>query len=157
MLCPKCGWNNPDDAQTCVNCQAELARVEQPQQQAAQQPGQTVQQPSGYYSVPDYMTWSIIITALCGLVAMSCCIPFGPEVAAVFGVLAIVKSTRANMRRDIGDYAGAMWEASAAKTWLNWAGGVLAGTVVLGIIGMILYFGFYITFMASLLRSMPHH
>lgn len=119
MQCPKCGWQNPDDATKCSNCFAELTAQGQPQltQQAPQQP--YGQQPYGggpAQNVPDYLVWSILAT-------LFCCIPLG--------IVAIVKAAGANSKKAAGDYYGAMQDANAAKTWLWWSFGLgLAGYLI---------------------------
>jgi len=129
MNCPKCGWDNPDDAAKCANCFAELTPGQpQPTQQMPQQPPQQPYgqqyQPGPAIDVPDYMVWSIIITIL----SLLCCC-FLP-VSVAFGVVAIVKSSTANNKKSLGDYYGALQDANAAKTWLWWAAGIdIAGLI----------------------------
>lgn len=136
MYCPKCGWNNADDAAKCSNCFTELAPTSQPQptqQQAPQQP--YAQQPYGeqpygarpVQAVPDYLVWSILVTLFC------CLIP---------GIVAIVKSASANGKRNAGDYIGALQDANAAKTWMWWSFG-------LGLAGSIMYIIFVIIGVAT--------
>jgi uncharacterized membrane protein YvbJ len=121
MYCPKCGWNNADDATKCANCFAELTPAQpQPTQQMAQQPPQ--QQPYGQpaygqpvQNVPDYLVWSILVTIFC------CLIP---------GIVSIVKAASANGKKNAGDYYGALQDANAAKTWMWWSFGLgLAGSL----------------------------
>lgn len=160
MYCPKCGWNNPDDAAKCANCFAEL-KPSQPQQpdqtqqmpptQAPQQPYAAqqpysqqpyAQQPYGAQpgqAVPDYMAWSIIIS----VVSLLCC--WFLPVSVAFGIVAIVKSSQANSKKAAGDYFGALSEANGAKTWLWWA----AGIDIAGLVFWILYIVFVIILASS--------
>lgn len=135
MYCPKCGWKNSDDAIKCSNCFTELRQASQqpaqtqqmPQQPYSQQPygQQPYQQPyaSPYaYSIPNYMTWAIIILVL----SVLCCAP----IAIVFSIISLVKVISVNKKKEQGDYAGAMAEANSARTML------IVATVIL-IIGFI--------------------
>jgi len=135
MYCPKCGWNNADDATKCANCFAELTPgqpqptqqmppQQPPQQPYAQQPYAPQYQPGVVYSVPDYLAWAIVVTVL----SLVCYCLFALPLA--FGIVAIVKSAEANNKKSIGDYLGALQAANAAKTWVYWAGGLeIAGAV----------------------------
>lgn len=89
MNCPNCGYQNPDNVGTCLQCNTSL--------RAAQQPYQVQQ------AVPDYMVWSILAT-------LFCCLPAG--------IVAIVKAASANTKKKAGDFSGAMEDANNAKTWL---------------------------------------
>jgi len=135
MNCPKCGWNNPDDATKCANCFAEMTPgqpqpTQQMQPQPPQQPyGQQAYAPQPAMDVPDYMVWSIVVT----VVSFFCCL-----VGLAFGIVGIVKSSQANNKRAMGDYQGALQDANAVKTWLYWA----VGLDVVGLIATILYFVF---------------
>lgn len=151
MYCPKCGWNNPDDATKCANCSAELTAgqpqqtQQMPPQQAPQQPYGQPQQPYGAQpaqSVPDYMVWSIVTTVISAL----CCI-----VGLAFGIVAIVKSSQANSKKAAGDYYGALQDANAVKTWLYWA----IGLDIVGLIGGVLYFIFIGAMVSK--SGMPHN
>jgi uncharacterized membrane protein YvbJ len=137
MYCPKCGWNNADDAAKCSNCFAEMApgqpqpTQQTPQQQPyAQQPYGQQQQQYGaqpVMAVPDYMVWSIVVT----VVSLFCCI-----IGLAFGIVGIVKSSQANNKKLVGDYQGALQDANSVKTWLYWA----VGLDIVGLIGWIIYF-----------------
>jgi hypothetical protein len=163
MQCPKCGWNNPDDAAKCANCFAEIkaAGPPQPTQQMPQPPQQPYpQQPQQPYpqqpyaqqpyapgaipSVPDYLVWSIVLT----VISLFCCACLPVSVA--FGIVAIVKSSQANSKKMLGDYFGALQEANAAKTWLYWA----AGLDLAGLIASIIYF--FLAFAAGFGGAMHH-
>ena len=153
MYCPKCGWQNADNASGCANCGRELPvaqtdtpqQPQQPQQPPAQQPytqqpygqhtpgGQYQQgyQNDGYaasWDVPNYLAWSIVATAL----SVLCC----NILALPFGIVAIVKSVAANNKKLAWDYYGAVADAGSAKTWtlvctvLLVTGIVLAGFLV---------------------------
>lgn len=162
MQCPKCGWQNPDDAVKCNNCFTDLAPTtpqqpqptqqmppqapqQIPQQQPYAQPSQQPyaqqpyaqqpygQQPAGQgWVVPDYMVWSIVIT----IVSLLCCCYL--PVPVVFAIVAIVKSSQANSKKMVGDIVGAMRDANAAKTWLYWAAGLDAAGLVVAIITLII-------------------
>ncbi len=125
MQCPKCGWNNPDDATKCANCSADLRAPEQPQQpqqptqpeQPQQQPYQqqpAYQQPQPYqqpYAVAarpaaNYMIWSVINVVLA--------VPFCNLFTLVLGIIGIVKSSSTNNRNAAGDYVGAQSDATVA-------------------------------------------
>lgn len=157
MYCPKCGWNNADDATKCANCFAELAPGQpQPTQQMpsqpqpppqpyaqpppqqpyaqqpyAQQPYAPQYQPGIAQSVPDYLALSIVVTVL----SIVCYCIF--VVPLAFGIVAIVKSAEANNKKSIGDYLGALQAANAAKTWAYWAGGLEIAGAALWMIGII--------------------
>ncbi len=139
MYCPKCGWNNADDAVKCANCFAELkpgqpqptqqmpSQPQPPQQPYAQQPPQQPYgqqpyapqyQPGIAQSVPDYLAWSIIVTVF----SLVCCCLVAVPLA--FGIVAIIKSVDANSRKRVGDYLGALQAANSAKTWVYWAAGL---------------------------------
>ncbi len=109
MNCPNCGYQNPNNVATCLQCNTVL-RADQPPYQAQN----TV---ASQYAVPDYMVWSILATIFC-------CLPAG--------IVAIVKAASANSKKNVGDFAGAMQEANVAKTWLT-------VSVVLGVVGSIIY------------------
>ena len=127
MNCPKCGWSNPDDVAKCANCQAELAPGQpQPTQQMPQQP--YVQQPYVAGIVPNFMTWSIIVTAI-GL--LSCNLP-----SLVLGIIGIVKSSSANSKNAAGDQTGAAGEANTAKILC------IVGTCLL-VVGLLLAIPFW--------------
>jgi len=133
MNCPKCGWSNPDDSAQCANCSAELTPpIVHETPQPPQPPGPVPQ-------VPDYLVWSIVVTAVSTLLGVQCCISL---VAAAFGIVAIVKSSQANTRKAFGDYYGALQDANTAKTWMYWAVGVWVGSIALTVIGVVLYFVF---------------
>lgn len=108
MNCPKCGYQNPGNARSCMQCNTPLP--------AWQQPYQAQNTLQAQYDIPDYMVWSILVTIFC------CLIP---------GIIAIVKSASANSKKNVGDFAGAMQEANAAKTWI-WV------SVGLGVVGSII-------------------
>lgn len=146
MYCPKCGWQNADDAAKCANCFTNLRAPQQPQQVAQptqQMPGQPQQpysqqhypqqgyqqpygqQPYNYNPVyvPDNLIWSILVT-------LFCCVPLG--------IVAIVKAAEANSKRNIGDYYGAMAAYNASKTWMYWALGIgLAANFVGFMVGVL--------------------
>lgn len=152
MQCPKCGWNNPDDVVNCGNCAAEL-RPQPPQQPYAQQPyDQQQYRPGPMPAVPDYLAWSIVATAVSMLLGAKCCISLA---ATGLGIVAIVKSAQANCRKSFRDYAGAMADADAARTWLYWAVGVWAVSVVVTIIAVIAYVGFILFVMSQQMRFQP--
>lgn len=150
MYCPKCGWNNPDDAVKCANCYAELkpSQPQQPQQTQQMPPQQApqrpyaqqpyaqqpyAQQPQGGQPaepVPDYMVWSIVSA----VISLFCC--FYLPVSVAFSIVAIVKSSQANQKKTLGDFFGALADANAAKTWLWWA----VGIDIVGLIGWIIVF-----------------
>jgi hypothetical protein len=147
MYCPKCGWNNADDATKCANCFAELTpgqpqptqqmpsqpQQPQPQQQPyaqqppqepysqqpyAQQPYAPQYQPGIAQGVPDYLAWAIVVTVL----SLICYCLFAVPLA--FGIVAIVKSSEANNRKAVGDYLSALQASNSAKTWVYWAAGL---------------------------------
>ena len=143
MYCPKCGWQNADDAARCANCSQELqagqaGAPQQPEQPPAQQPYSQQpygQPPGGQYqqayqddgsgaswNVPNYLAWSIVVTVL----SVLCC----NILALPFGIAAIVKAVAANNKKLAGDYYGAVAYAGSAKTW-TLVGAVL---VVIGIV-----------------------
>lgn len=165
MQCPKCGWNNPDDAEKCANCFAELKAGAPPQPpQPTQQVPPPPQQPYGQqypqqpyaqqpYSagssqtIPDMLVWSIVVAVIsvfcCG------CIP----VSLAFSIVAIVKSVNANNKKAVGDFYGALQDANAAKTWLYWA----IGLDVVGLIINVIYFlVFFSQGFNEAMRNMPH-
>ena len=154
MYCPKCGWNNADDATKCANCFAELQP--QPTQQMPQQPQPPPQpyaqpppqqpyaqqpytqqpyapqyQPGMAQAVPDYLAWAIVVTVL----SLVCYCLFVFPLA--FGIVAIVKSGEANNKKSVGDYLGALQAANAAKTWAYWAGGLEIAGAALWMIGIV--------------------
>lgn len=138
MLCPKCGWTNPDYAANCANCQAGLTRPMQPQ------PAQQSYAPTAMQRVPNYLAWSIVVTVASAMLGMRCCISL---FSTAFGIVAIVKSSQANTKSAVGDFAGAMQDANAAKTWMLWAAAVCAVSIVLTVIFVILYFVFVLLMM----------
>jgi hypothetical protein len=141
MHCPRCGWDNPEGATNCANCQADLSVPAQPEiQGSAPRPHAA--------GPPDYLGWSIAITVLSALMGSRCCISL---VATAFGILAIVKSSQANTRKAIGDFAGAMQDAITARTWIYWSAGVWIGSIVLTVIAVVLYFIVYFIVMSSML------
>lgn len=161
MQCPKCGWNNPDDAEKCANCFAELkaapppqptqqvppppqqpyGQQQYPQQPYAQQP--YTQPPYGAnvpVAIPDMLVWSILVAVIS---AFCCgCIP----VSLAFSIVAIVKSANANNKKAMGDFYGALQDANAAKTWLYWAVG-------LDVVGLIANALFYFVWMPQYLEA----
>ena len=153
MQCPKCGWQNPDNATKCNNCFTEMTAAagqpqptqQMPQQPYAQQPQQPYgqqpygQQPYGPGAVPDYMVWSIVVA----IISLPCCACLPVSVA--FAIVAIVKSSQANNKKAMGDYLGALRESNAAKTWLYWAVGLDAA----GLIGWVIYLLFVVMAVGS--------
>ncbi len=137
MLCPKCGWTNPDDSAQCANCQAELTRPlpPQPEQQPPVQP--YPQQPMP--PVPNYLAWSIVVTVLSALMGTQCCFSM---IGTAFGIVSIIKASQANTKAALGQYAAAMEEALAAKTWMIWSAVLWGVGAVVLVVGMILYFVF---------------
>lgn len=99
MLCPKCGWTNPNDSSKCANCQADL--IQPMASQAMQQP---VVPRAG--SVPNYSVWSVIVTTLS---VLSCNLP-----VLVLGIIAIVRSSSSARKVDAGDRLGAAGDANTA-------------------------------------------
>lgn len=93
-------------------------------------------------AVPNYLAWSIVVTVLSAALGSRCCVSL---VATAFGVVAIVKSSQANTKSAIGDYAAAMQEALAAKTWMLWSVGVWVASLILTAVFVILYFIFILT------------
>jgi uncharacterized membrane protein YvbJ len=133
MQCPKCGWNNPDDAAQCANCQADLTQPAQPQ---------PVQQaPQAVRGAANYMTWSIIVTVVGAL----CCNP----ASLVLGIIAIVKSSAANSKANAGDQAGAFGDANTAKILC------IIGTVLLALWAL-LYIPFVIGAIYSFYDQAPY-
>lgn len=155
MYCPKCGWKNDDNAEKCANCFTDLkeaqnqAQQPEPTQQMPGPPQQPPQPPYGQqyppyqspYSpnqqpyeptgpIPDYLTWSIVVTVLSAL----CCSPF----TFICGAVAIVFSSMASSKKSIGDYEAAMNNA-------RWARGLLIAAAVLFVIGIAFSFiwGFF--------------
>lgn len=140
MKCPKCNWENKDDAVKCALCGADLAgesttAISQPPVQTPQPPVYSQQPPPGppqYFDptaapprpVPDLMIWSIVITVL-----SVCCSIF----ALPFGIIAIVKSSQANGKKRMGDYQGAMADANLAKIMIFVAIGVWVINLIIGI------------------------
>jgi hypothetical protein len=164
MYCSKCGWNNPDDATKCANCSADLQQPAQPQPTQMGQtpqppqpppPGQPYGQqpqaaPQPYVQVPNYLAWSIVITAVSLLSIKLCCLSL---VALGFGIVAIVKSAQSNTKKGLGDFSGAVRDADAAKTWLYWAVGVWAVAAVVGIIALV----FFAAYFGKMLEQMQMH
>lgn len=158
MYCPKCGWNNADDATKCANCFAELTsgqpqatqqmppQQQQPSGQQPYPPQQQYAQPQGLTNIPDNMVWAIVITVL----SFFCCCYVPVPVA--FGIVAIVKSSQANNKKMMGDFMGALQDSNAARTWIYWA----IGLDVVGLIGWILYFSFFAVAMREGMRHTYH-
>lgn len=142
MLCPKCGWTNPNDATLCANCQTELTRASSlPQSQQEPYP----QQPMP--PVPNYLAWSIVVTVLSALMGSQCCFSM---IATAFGIVSIIKASHANTKTALGQYAAAMEDALAAKTWMIWSAVLWGVGVVALVVGIILYFVFVIMIMRSI-------
>ncbi len=116
MYCPRCGWHNADNVVLCANCDLQLQSppAGTPQQPYGQQvPGGQYQHGYGAsWDVPNYLAWSIIVTAL-----SACCCGTCSVLALPFGIVAIVKSVYANNKKLAGDYYGAVADARSAKTW----------------------------------------
>jgi hypothetical protein len=141
MKCPKCEWENPDDATQCANCQADLTQPAQPvpPQQQQVQPPQA--QPQAGQTVGNYMVWSIVLTVVTAL----CCNP----IALVLGIIGIVKSSSANSKKTAGDLTGALADANTARM-LCIIGTVLAALSMLGYIAYSIWsFGYVTSHMPS--------
>ena len=165
MQCPRCAWNNSDNAQKCANCGAELRQAPpqptqampptQPTQQGyPQQPyGQQPYRPGPMPAVPDYLVWSIVMTVVSALLAVFCCASL---VSTAFGIVGIVKSSSANNKKVIGDYGGAMADAESAKLWLYWSVGVWGFCLIAGIVMKILAIAFLLPVLHRMSSGFPH-
>ncbi|MDA3800442.1 MAG: CD225/dispanin family protein [Kiritimatiellae bacterium] len=95
MYCRKCGAQNDDNANKCLQCgealQTTAKNVELPQK------------------IPNYLAQSILVTIFC-------CLPFG--------IAAIVFAAQVNSKIQAGDIQGAMASSRMAKIWSWWAFGV---------------------------------
>ena len=138
MHCPKCGWTNSDDVKICANCQAELPCLAAQQAQAMP----AVAQQAGVPTITDYLGWSIAVTVISALLGGGCIFSLA---AAALGVVAIVQSVKANTKKTLGDYAGALQDAESAKTWVCWSAGICAVTLLLLVLFWIGYFAFIMT------------
>jgi len=141
MKCSKCGWENPEGATLCANCSADLTQPAEPVQQQPYQPQQPQAQPVAQ-PVGNYMAWSIVITVFTAL----CCNP----ISLVLGIIGIVKSAGANSKKAAGDAAGAVADASTARTMCLIAT-ILAVLSTLGYIAYYIWAYFYFT------QHMPPH
>ena len=91
MICPKCGANNDDSSNNCIQCGEILRRPIQPDILA-----------SGKKDVPNYLVQAILVTIFC-------CWPFG--------IPAIVFAAQVNGKLGKGDYNGALESSRKAKMW----------------------------------------
>jgi hypothetical protein len=91
MLCPKCGTNNDDSSNNCLQCGEILKRPVQPDLSA-----------SGYQNIPNYLVQAILVTIFC-------CLPLG--------IPAIVFAAQVNGKAERGDYSGALELSRKAKMW----------------------------------------
>lgn len=133
MYCPRCGWQNPDDAEHCANCGADLrAEVPQepdegPQPSHAEPPYEQPPYVRGPYdNIPDYLTLSIVATIITTL----CCSP----IALVLSIIALVKASGANRKRAAGYYNEARMDANLARNMLIaaaivWVLGMIFGAI----------------------------
>lgn len=134
MYCPRCGWNNPDDATKCANCLVDLKPGQpQPMQQKPSQPlppqqpyaQQPYYQPGAPQRVPNYLALSIVVTVLSLLCWMYClCV-----VPLTLGIIGIVMSLSANSKKLAGDLAGATADANVAKV-LVIIGGIIEAIII---------------------------
>lgn len=116
MQCPKCGWQNPDNAVKCSNCFAELAAPANQPQFAQPQPPQPMQPPSyqpyqtntagSLSNVSNLKIWAIIVTTFS---ALGCNV-----VGLVLGIIAITKTSSATAKSVVGDLTGAQSDANTA-------------------------------------------
>jgi hypothetical protein len=144
MQCPKCGWNNPDEATKCANCSADLQQpaqpVQPPQPQPYQQPQQPYQQQPAYQQpygaaagpAANYMVWSVINVVLA--------VPFCNLFTLVLGIIGIVKSSSTNSKNAAGDYMGARGDATTALV-LNIIASALL--VLLAFFSIMFWVGFF--------------
>lgn len=110
MFCPKCGYQNEDNAWKCVSCGEIL-----PQRSAAPPPLRP--QPSSE-PIPNHLVLAILVT-------LFCCLPFG--------IVSIVYAASVDGKAMAGDIAGAKRASDSAKMW------ALLGAIP-GFILIVLYF-----------------
>ena len=77
------------------------------------------------------LVWSILVT-------LFCCLPFG--------IVAIIKSAEVNSKWSSGDVAGANQAAADAGKWIKWS-------VIVGILGAVIGFLFWIVVVVGLAAS----
>jgi len=117
MYCPKCGKENPDNAQFCQWCGRSFNPVQRTGQ--AQAPGQ--QQPGNQGQVariPNYLVWAIICIFLCWPTAIP----------------AIVYASRVDGQVASGDIDGARTSSEKAKSWAVASTAIAAFLFILAII-----------------------
>ena len=104
MFCRKCGTQNDDNANQCLNCGETLS--------------QTPDKAGPPVYIPNYLVQSILVT-------LFCCIPLG--------VVAIILAAQVNGKIEIGDIPGAISSSKQAKkwTWIAFGAGLLHHVVVI--------------------------
>ena len=131
MYCPNCGKPNPDNAQTCISCQAQMPLQQPANQGSWGHPGQMQQPTSNPYAsppnkpmhmqgpprdVPNNMLLALICTLLC-------CMPFG--------LVGVVYASQVSGKVLAGQYEEAENSARQAKVW-SILGIVIGGLVTVG-------------------------
>jgi hypothetical protein len=91
MLCPKCGTNNDDSTNICMQCGEILTPAVQPDQPISE-----------VRKVPNYLVQAILVTIFC-------CLPLG--------IPAIIFAAQVNGKIQAGDYSGALDASNKAKLW----------------------------------------
>ena len=163
MICSKCGAQNIDGVTFCGSCGATMVtHVPPPPPETPQQNFQNVessnqqqqpygqQQPynTGQSQIPynggmvmpkDYMTESIVVTAI---TLLCCCSP----ISVILGIIAIIKANGVKSEFERGDINAAINNSESAKKLAMWAAIV---AVIYIIIGFILYISFWAALIAE--------
>ena len=123
MFCSNCGTRNEEGTSYCVNCGAELRKIQTPSAEAppldagsaglsagpAAGPGASVP------NIPNYLVQAVLLTLVCFV--LSPFTLFFPFLGVITGIVAIVYGAQVNGKVAGGNYVGARDSSRLARVW----------------------------------------
>jgi hypothetical protein len=123
VFCSDCGTRNEEGTSYCVNCGAELRKIQTPGVEVppldtgggGPPAGSAVGYGASVPNIPNYLVQAILLTLVC--LVLSPFTLFFPFLGVITGIVAIVYGAQVNVKVAGGNYVGARDSSSLARVW----------------------------------------
>ena len=123
MFCSNCGTRNEEGTSFCVNCGAELRKIQTPSVEVppldtgggGPSAGSALGYGASVPNIPNYLVQAILLTIVC--LVLSPFTLFFPFLGVITGIVAIVYGAQVNGKVAGGNYVGARDSSRLARVW----------------------------------------
>ena len=123
MFCSNCGTRNEEGISYCVNCGAELRKIQTPGVEVppldtgggGPPAGSAIGYGVSVPNIPNYLVQAILLTLVCTFFSFAP--PFVTALGIITGVVAIVYGAQVNGKVAGGNYVGARDSSRLARVW----------------------------------------